>query len=162
MERIWAPWRMEYILDKKPDGCIFCLPNETEGDRDRLVLSRTPLSIIMLNRYPYTNGHLMAAPRRHTADLGSLTDDEMLDLIKTVSLCRTILQKEASPQGFNIGLNVGRAAGAGVEDHLHFHIVPRWNGDTNFMTVIADVRVVPEGLRATYDMLFPHFTGQPT
>lgn len=157
MERIWAPWRTDYIFNKKPPGCIFCLADDTTRDRDRLVLYRTPLSLVMLNRYPYTNGHLLAAPHRHTADMDSLSSEEMLDLFRTVRLCRAILDKEASPQGFNIGLNLGRAAGAGVDDHLHFHIVPRWNGDTNFMSVVADLRVVPEGLLAAYDRLLPHF-----
>lgn len=161
MERVWAPWRMDYILDEKPSGCIFCLPEGTEGDRQHLVLHRTPLSLVMLNRYPYTNGHLMVAPRRHTADMDSLSDAEMLDLFHTVRLCRSILEEEASPQGFNIGLNLGRAAGAGIEDHLHIHIVPRWNGDTNFMTVVADLRVVPEGLLAAYDKLRPRFASRP-
>lgn len=161
MERVWAPWRMDYILDEKPSGCIFCLPERTEGDRQHLVLHRTPLSLVMLNRYPYTNGHLMVAPRRHTADMDALSDPEMLDLFRTVRLCRGILEEEASPQGFNIGLNLGRAAGAGIEDHLHVHIVPRWNGDTNFMTVVADLRVVPEGLLAAYDKLYPRFASRP-
>ena len=160
MERIWAPWRMDYILDEKPHGCIFCLDGCTDEDRQNLVLYRTPLSLVMLNRYPYTNGHLMVAPRHHTAELDSLTDVEMLDLFRTVRLCKSVLEEEASPQGFNIGLNLGRAAGAGIEDHLHIHIVPRWNGDTNFMTVVADVRVVPEGLLTAYDRLYPRFAAR--
>ena len=160
MERVWAPWRMDYILDEKPNGCIFCLDERADQDRQNLVLLRTPLSLVMLNRYPYTNGHLMVAPRRHTADMDSLSDGEMLDLFRTVRLCRSVLEEEASPQGFNIGLNLGRAAGAGIEDHLHVHIVPRWNGDTNFMTVVADVRVVPEGLLTAYDRLYPRFASR--
>lgn len=151
---------MDYILDEKPHGCIFCLDARTDEDRQNLVLYKTPLSLVMLNRYPYTNGHLMVAPRHHTAELDSLTDVEMLDLFRTVRLCRSVLEEEASPQGFNIGLNLGRAAGAGIEDHLHIHIVPRWNGDTNFMTVVADVRVVPEGLLTTYDRLYPRFAAR--
>lgn len=160
MERVWAPWRMDYILDEKPHGCIFCLDGRAEVDRQNLVLLRTPLSLVMLNRYPYTNGHLMVAPRRHTAAMDALSDEEMLDLFRTVRLCRSVLEEEASPQGFNIGLNLGRAAGAGIEDHLHVHIVPRWNGDTNFMTVVADVRVVPEGLLTAYDRLYPRFAAR--
>lgn len=162
MERIWAPWRLEYILVEKPQGCIFCLDDDPARDRERLVLHRTLLSLVMLNRYPYTNGHLMVAPRRHTADMDTLADEEMLDLFRTVRLCRSVLQQEASPQGYNIGLNLGRAAGAGVEEHLHFHVVPRWNGDSNFMTVVADLRVIPEGLLAAYDRLYPLFAGQGT
>lgn len=157
MERIWAPWRMDYILDEKPCGCIFCSGGQSDQSRDKLVLYKSPLSLVMLNRYPYTNGHLMVAPLRHTSDLDSLSDEEMLDLFCCVRLCRRVLDVEASPQGFNIGVNLGRAAGAGIEDHLHVHIVPRWNGDTNFMTTVANVRVVPEGLLTAYDRLYPHF-----
>jgi len=157
MDRIWAPWRIEYILNDKPAECILCAEGDGNCDRERLVLLRTPHSLVMVNRYPYTNGHLMIAPRRHTADMGNLMPDEMLDLFKTLNLCRIILQDAASPQGFNIGMNLGRAAGAGIDDHLHIHIVPRWNGDTNFMTVLGDLRVMPENLLCTYDNLLPLF-----
>jgi ATP adenylyltransferase len=111
----------------------------------------------MMNRYPYTNGHLLIAPCRHTADMNELSDDEMLDLFMALRLCRNVLQKTASPQGFNIGINLGKAAGAGVDDHMHIHIVPRWNGDTNFMTVVGDIRVMPENLLSTYEKLLPGF-----
>lgn len=158
MERLWAPWRMEYIENEKPEGCVLCLPTETGCDRERLVLYRTDFSFVMMNRYPYTNGHLMIAPLRHTSDMDSLSDAEMLDLFKIVNLCRRILEEAASPQGYNIGINLGRAAGAGVEEHLHIHIVPRWNGDTNFMSVMSDVRVMPENLLRTYERLLPLFT----
>ncbi|BEH10320.1 MULTISPECIES: HIT family protein [Geobacter] len=158
MERVWAPWRMEYLVDEKPAGCIFCPGAGQAGDRERLILHRTPLSLVMLNRYPYTNGHLMVAPLRHTADMDSLSDAEMLDLFRTVRLCRSILRDAASPNGYNIGINLGKAAGAGVDDHLHVHVVPRWNGDTNFMGVVADLRVVPEGLQAAWDRLAPLFS----
>ncbi len=157
MDRIWAPWRIEYILNDKPAECILCAEGDGNSDRERLILLRTPLSLVMVNRYPYTNGHLMIAPRRHTADMGTLTPDEMLDLFKTLNHCRLILQDTASPQGFNIGLNLGRAAGAGIDDHLHIHIVPRWNGDTNFMTVLGDLRVMPDNLLRTFDNLLPLF-----
>lgn len=157
MERLWAPWRIEYILNEKPGGCIFC-PIDGTADRERLILYRSPLSLVMLNRYPYTNGHLMIAPVRHTADLDSLSEAEMLDLFEAVRLSRKVLEDVASPQGFNIGINLGKAAGAGVDEHLHIHVVPRWNGDTNYMSVISDVRVMPENLLATYDKLLPGFT----
>jgi ATP adenylyltransferase len=146
---------MEYLSNENNEGCIFCLPRATDGDRDRLVLHRTPCSLVMLNRYPYTNGHLLIAPRRHTAEMNDLSDAEMLDLFATVRICRDILQATARPDGYNIGMNLGHAAGAGVEDHLHLHIVPRWTGDTNFMSVIPDVRVMPETLLTTYDRLLP-------
>jgi ATP adenylyltransferase len=157
MERLWAPWRMEYILNDKPSGCIFCVPATPEEDRERFILHRTDLSFVMLNRYPYTNGHLLIAPCRHTSDMNELGDAEMLDLFSTMRLCRNVLQETATPDGFNAGINMGRAAGAGVDEHIHLHIVPRWNGDTNFMSVLSDVRVMPENLAATYDRLFPAF-----
>ena len=150
MERVWAPWRMEYILNQKSERCVFCI-DDAPDDRERLIVHRTPLSFVMLNRYPYTNGHLLIAPRRHTADLNELGNEELLDLFATVRLAGNVLQSVAKPQGFNIGMNLGKAAGAGVDEHLHMHIVPRWNGDTNYMTVLADVRVMPENLAATYD-----------
>ncbi|KAF0218918.1 MAG: histidine triad (HIT) [Geobacteraceae bacterium] len=157
MKRLWAPWRIEYILNEKPPGCIFCVTDEAEKDREKLILHRTPLSFVMLNRYPYTNGHLMVAPFRHTSDMNSLSDGEMLDLFSTLRLCRNVLQETSQPQGFNVGINLGKAAGAGVDEHIHIHIVPRWNGDTNYMSVIADLRVMPENLMATYDGLLPGF-----
>lgn len=157
MERLWAPWRMEYIENSKVDRCILCMHSDTSSDRERLILYRSPMSVVMVNRYPYTNGHLMIAPLRHTSDMNALKDAEMLDLFKTLNLCRNIVQEAASPQGFNVGINLGRAAGAGIDDHLHIHLVPRWNGDTNFMSVIADVRVMPENLLCTYDRLLPRF-----
>ena len=159
MDRLWAPWRMEYILAEKTAdaGCIFCIGEDHAADRQKLVLHRTKHSLVMLNRYPYTNGHLMVAPRQHTADLDRLADAEMLDLFATLRLCRNVLQAAARPDGFNIGINLGRAAGAGIEEHVHLHIVPRWNGDTNFMPVVAGTRVVPEALAATWHKLRPFF-----
>ena len=154
MERLWAPWRLEYLVQEKPEGCIFCL----EGtDRDKLVLWSGTRTLVMLNRYPYVNGHLMVAPRRHTADLSDLCDPEMLELFKTVALCREVLSRSCAPDGYNVGINLGKAAGAGVEDHLHLHVVPRWNGDNNFMSVVAQTRVIPEGLLESYDRLLPLF-----
>jgi ATP adenylyltransferase len=158
MERLWAPWRMEYILNKKPDGCIFCLKEENDKEREILLLYRAKHSFVMMNRYPYCNGHLLVSPYRHLADMSGLTDAEMLDLFATVKLSCDVLSAKFSPQGFNIGINIGKAAGAGVDDHMHIHVVPRWVGDTNFMTVIADVRVMPENLMATYDKLLAGFT----
>jgi ATP adenylyltransferase len=154
MERIWAPWRMSYVSNSRVDqGCIFCPDSTGRGDRERLILTRSDHSLIMLNRYPYTGGHLMVAPLRHTAEMDDLSDTELLDLLHLVRRARTLLQQVANPDGFNIGINLGRAAGAGVEEHLHIHIVPRWNGDSNFMTVVGDVRVIPEGLMVAYDHL---------
>ena len=149
---------MEYITSEKPAGCIFCVNESGERDRELLVIHRGTLCFVMLNRYPYTNGHLMIAPFRHVSALELLTDEEMLELFRTMSICRTVLEKSASPQGFNIGINLGKAAGAGVDDHLHIHVVPRWGGDTNYMSVLADIRVMPENLLTTYDRLLPAFS----
>jgi ATP adenylyltransferase len=155
MERIWAPWRMTYITATTQEAdCIFCRAWKTDDDRERLVLTRQKHALIMLNRYPYTCGHLMVAPQRHTADMDDLSDDELLDLTRGVRRACALLRCVAAPHGFNIGMNLGKAAGAGVEEHLHIHIVPRWNGDTNFMSVTGDVRVIPEGLMEAYDRLF--------
>lgn len=152
MERIWAPWRQSYVSNSKPHtSCIFCPDPAGKDDRGRLILARSTFSLLMLNRYPYTGGHLMVAPLRHTADLDDLADAEMLDLMHLLAKGRALLRRVANPDGFNVGLNLGKAAGAGVEDHLHIHIVPRWNGDSNFMTVVGDVRVIPQGLSETYE-----------
>ena len=154
MDRLWAPWRMEYLTQSKSADCVFCRPG---SDRELLVLMRTPLVQIMLNRYPYANGHLMVAPNRHTADLAALSDQEMLAMFRGAALCRDVLQRASEPDGFNVGMNLGKAAGAGVEDHLHLHVVPRWNGDGSFMLVVAETRVLPEALLTTYDRLLPFF-----
>ncbi len=157
MKTLWAPWRIEYIRNEKPPGCIFCGKDSGSHDKDDLVLHRTSCSFVMLNRYPYSNGHLLVAPFRHVPTLEGLSADEVLDLFDLMKLSCRVLQSIASPQGYNIGINLGKAAGAGVEEHLHVHVVPRWNGDTNFMSVIGDLRVMPENLRATYDALLPGF-----
>lgn len=149
---------MEYILNQKTDGCIFCLGADGEKDRENLVLFRSGHSFVMMNRYPYCNGHLLVSPYSHVSDLEKLKGEEMQDLFATVTLCCKVLNEKFLPQGFNIGINLGKAAGAGVDDHIHVHIVPRWVGDTNYMTVIADVRVMPENLLATYDKLLPAFS----
>ena len=152
MERIWAPWRQSYVSNAKSDECcIFCPHPSGRGDRERLILVRSDYSLMMLNRYPYTGGHLMVAPLRHTAEPDDLSDLEMLDLMRLFCKGRAILKRVANPDGFNVGINLGRAAGAGVADHLHMHIVPRWNGDSNFMTVVGDVRVIPDGLMEAYE-----------
>lgn len=154
MERIWAPWRQSYVSNSRPDkNCIFCPDPAGKDDRERLILVRSDYSLLMLNRYPYSGGHLMVAPLRHTAELDDLTDVELLDLMHLLRRARALLGRVASPDGYNVGINLGRAAGAGVEEHLHIHIVPRWNGDSNFMTVVGDVRVIPEGLAEAYERL---------
>ena len=153
MERLWAPWRMRYIeAADNADGCIFCVkPAQDRGcdDEDYLLL-RGERAFIMLNTFPYSNGHLMVSPYRHTANLDDLEDPELLDLMAMTRRGVNALKAAFRPDGFNIGINMGRVAGAGIADHVHIHIVPRWSGDTNFMAVIGDTRVIPESLEAVY------------
>jgi ATP adenylyltransferase len=155
MERLWAPWRIARLSNpSREKACIFCNARDArEAEREHLVVSKSDHSLIMINRYPYTSGHLMVVAARHTAELDDLSEAELLDLMQGVVRARALLREVSRPDGFNIGANLGKAAGAGVEDHLHFHVVARWNGDTNFMTVDADVRVISEGLYAQYDRL---------
>ncbi|MEM2164860.1 MAG: HIT domain-containing protein [Candidatus Bathyarchaeia archaeon] len=153
MRRIlWAPWRIHYVesTDTSSEACIFCVKPSEGRDEENLIVYRGRLCFVMLNRYPYNNGHLMVAPYSHKANLEELTDDELYELISTVRSCILWLRYAYKPHGFNIGLNIGRAAGAGVDKHIHVHIVPRWEGDTNFMPVISDVKVVSEALQQTY------------
>ena len=158
MKVLWAPWRMDYILsDDKGEGCIFCPGDDREQDEERLILYVGSLTMVMMNRYPYINGHLLVAPIRHCPDLGHLSHEENLDLLLVVQRSIDVLKQTMNPEGFNVGLNLGRVAGAGVEEHMHFHIVPRWNGDTNYMTVFGDVRVIPEHIIDTYSKLKPLF-----
>ncbi len=154
MKTIWAPWRMEYILGDKEDGCIFC---KSLSGQDNLTLYKGNVTMVIMNKFPYINGHLLVATVRHLSTLDQLSKGEMGGLLETVEQSVGILKKVMSPDGFNIGLNLGKVAGAGVEEHLHFHIVPRWFGDTNALTVFADVRVIPEHLLATYNNLKPYF-----
>ncbi len=156
MKQIWAPWRIEYIKGEKPGGCIFCDAPEKEAE-ESLLLFDGSLSMVLLNRYPYNNGHLMVAPKRHEADLEALTVEESIDVFRLLRHSVAVLRQIFNPDGFNIGLNIGQAAGAGIEDHLHWHIVPRWSGDTNFMPLLAEVRVIPEHLLETLSALRPHF-----
>jgi len=154
-ERIWAPWRLVYIEKATPlgKGCIFVELPASANDRDNLLLYRGEKAFVMLNRFPYINGHLMVAPYKHTANLDDLDDAELLEINKLLAATVRWLTKAFRPEGFNIGVNLGHVAGAGIPTHVHWHIVPRWNGDTNFMTVIGDVRVIPQNLEDTYDRL---------
>ena len=152
---MWAPWRMEYILAEKEDGCIFC---DALSQNAEMILYKGPDTLVMMNKFPYINGHLLVAPVRHLSGLNKLDKHEMGEIVATVDRSVEILKQVMNPDGFNVGLNLGKVAGAGVEEHLHFHIVPRWFGDTNALTVFADVRVIPEHLKATYDNLKPHFS----
>jgi ATP adenylyltransferase len=146
MEQLWAPWRIRYILGPKEEGCFFCRKSQEGNDAKNHVLIREPTAFALLNTYPYNAGHLMVAPYRHSGSWDDLGDQEMTGLILLTRRCQQLLTRVMRPDGFNVGVNFGRVAGAGVEDHLHIHIVPRWNGDTNFMPVLGDVRVVPQAL----------------
>ena len=158
MKVLWAPWRMDYILSNdKGEGCIFCPGDDRGQDEERLILYAGSLSMVMMNRFPYINGHLLVAPIRHIPDMEQLSDEENLDLMLMVRRSINILKKTMNPEGFNVGLNLGQVAGAGIKEHMHFHIVPRWNGDTNYMTVLGDVRVIPEHIMETYSKLLPYF-----
>ncbi|MGE5841282.1 MAG: HIT family protein [Deltaproteobacteria bacterium] len=158
MKVLWAPWRMGYILaENKADGCIFCPGMDRTSDQERLILHVGPRTMVVMNRFPYNNGHLLVAPVKHVSSLERLNQDETLGLLLMVRKSVEVLKQAMKPDGFNVGLNLGHVAGAGMENHLHFHIVPRWKGDTNFMTVIEDVRVIPEHIQATYAKLVPLF-----
>ncbi len=157
MKDLWSPWRIEYILQKKPDGCVFCKGCQADMDAENLILHRGEYNFVILNRYPYNNGHLMVVPYRHINMLNNLTADEQLEMMQLVSLCIEVLKDSMHPDGFNVGMNLGAPAGAGIKDHIHMHIVPRWTGDTNFMPVLADTRVIVEALDQTYARLKPLF-----
>ncbi len=155
-EQLWAPWRLKYIESAgKTEGCIFCeFPAQGEAhDAENLIVYRGQHTYIILNAFPYSNGHLMIVPYRHTDTLDAYSDEEMLDIMQVTRLALKLLKAAYLPEAFNLGVNFGRAAGAGITHHLHWHVVPRWVGDTNFMTVMADVRVIPESLQAVYERL---------
>ena len=163
---LFAPWRMDYlkavVKGEDDDKCFLCQAVASTTDeerRQRLLLWTTDHIAVVINRYPYTNGHLLIAPKAHKADLEELTDDEQLDLQRQTTEAVTLLKRAMSPQGFNIGINIGRCAGAGLPGHLHQHVVPRWNGDTNFMGVVGEVRVVPQAMSQLYDELM-HVRGE--
>lgn len=159
METMWAPWRVGYILGAKPPprdgecGCLFCDKPAAGDDRQQLIVARAPLCFVLLNLYPYNNGHLMVAPYRHAARLQDLSDEEIAQLMQVVRRLEPILTEHFHPDGFNGGINLGQVAGAGVADHVHFHLVPRWSGDTNFMPVLCDTKVIPQSLEAVFDLL---------
>lgn len=157
MKRIWSPWRLEYVLEDKAEGCVFCVDSSPDDDRSLLVLHRGAQFFVMMNRYPYNNGHLMVIPYAHVDRPTQLTSSAQVDLLHLVNMCLEVLEESMHPDGYNIGMNLGTAAGAGIKDHLHMHVVPRWAGDTNFMPVLGETRVIIESLEQTYDRLRPLF-----
>ena len=154
---LWAPWRVEYIRSEKENSCFLCRMFSECTDRENLILFRGTTCAVLMNRYPYNSGHLMVTPFRHIAELDDRTPEEILEMENLTAKAVSVLREVMAPQGCNIGINLGLAAGAGLEDHIHQHIVPRWIGDTNFMPVMSDTRVVPEALLETYDLLVKKF-----
>jgi ATP adenylyltransferase len=154
MEKIFAPWRMDYIKGEKPAGCVLCRDSSRNND---LVVHDGKTCYVMVNRYPYTGGHLMIVPFRHLQSLADFTPSERKEMFDLVDISVRVLAEAMRPEGFNIGMNIGKIAGAGIEDHIHVHIVPRWTGDTNFTTVIGDVRVIPSDVFETAKELRPYF-----
>jgi ATP adenylyltransferase len=152
MERLWAPWRFKYV-QKKNKGCIFCQANKSKQDKKNYVIYRSKFSFAIFNIFPYTNGHLMIAPYRHIKDLNKLKDDELLDLLKVLKILKINLDKILKPSGYNIGINIGKIAGAGVDKHLHIHIVPRWQGDVNFMPIFSNTKIISQSLNHLYNKL---------
>lgn len=158
MNVIWAPWRMAYIKQAhKPRGCIFCAKARERRDASNLLLHRGRHGFIIMNLFPYNSGHLLVAPYRHVKTLEKLPDDVLLDLMRLTNLALRVLREAIRPQGFNVGVNLGRVSGAGIEGHVHLHVVPRWNGDTNFMPLFGEIRVIPEHLLTTYRKLRARF-----
>ena len=161
MDQLWAPWRLAYVASPKAkvppesDECFICRGVTGTDDRANLLVHRSGLSVVVLNRFPYNNGHLLVAPKEHKGRPDELTPEQLLDLQLVLRKTMGVLDRRMTPDGFNVGLNLGKVAGAGLPGHLHWHVVPRWNGDTNFMPVLADVRVIAQSLDALYDLLAP-------
>lgn len=160
MKTLWTPWRMGYILGDKPEECLLCTKQQgpQEKDRENYILHRGDTCYILLNLFPYTNGHMMIAPYQHVASLEQLDDKSLCEMIALTRASVAALNRAFSPAGFNVGMNLGKVAGAGIADHLHMHVVPRWQGDVNFMSVFAETRLIPEALDVTYDRLLPILT----
>ncbi|MCK5235399.1 MAG: HIT domain-containing protein [Deltaproteobacteria bacterium] len=161
MKRLWAPWRMEYVSSVGEDGgsggeCIFCVAVKNDPD-ESLLLHKGKHSTVLLNKFPYNTAHVLISPIRHTAEVESLSVEESEETLRLIQHTVKVIKKELAPDGFNIGMNLGGSAGAGIADHLHWHVVPRWSGDTNFMPVLDDVRVMPEHIKSTLARLRPHF-----
>ncbi len=162
MERLWAPWRMKYIqgIDRDDSECIFCVKPTEEDDRGSLILLRGEKAFVLMNLYPYNNGHLMVVPYLHTSNMADLDESTVSEIWGLCHRCVDVLGRALRAEGFNIGLNLGRVAGAGIDQHLHLHIVPRWNGDTNYMPVTGETKVISQSLEDAYDSLLPYFQGR--
>ena len=153
MDYLWSPWRFPYLAGQKPDGCIFCLMAAEDSDQENLIVFRGEHNFVVLNRFPYTSGHLMVVPYRHTADLSGITDETAAELMELTRASERHIRWVYHPDGMNIGMNIGESAGAGIAGHIHMHVLPRWPGDANFMTTVAQTRVLPEDLKVTWHRL---------
>jgi ATP adenylyltransferase len=156
MKRLWRPWRIDYVSDIesiREEGCIFCTRPQAGDDRESLILHRGQSTFVIMNLYPYNTGHVMVTPYRHVGELEELDAGEMHELMELTTLMIRVIKQEMRPQGFNLGVNLGKAAGAGYDEHVHMHVVPRWQGDTNFMPVVGESKVMPESISGTYDRL---------
>ncbi|MDC0215106.1 HIT domain-containing protein [Candidatus Marinimicrobia bacterium] len=157
MQQLWAPWRISYIKGQKEKGCIFCLKQKSTDDRHSLILSRGDHSFVLMNLYPYNNSHLLISPYKHVESTDQLNMETLNEIIWFANESMIIIKKNLSADGYNFGANIGSAGGAGIADHIHFHVVPRWNGDTNFMPVVGETKVQVQGLQETYDELILDF-----
>jgi ATP adenylyltransferase len=153
VKRLWAPWRIQYIKGPTPEGCIFCVLPRDGRDREHGIIYQGQRAFVILNTFPYNSAHVMVVPRRHVADLGALEDGDAIEMVHLTTAAMDAIRETYGAEGFNVGLNIGRAAGAGIVDHVHLHVVPRWVGDTNFMPVLGETKVLPEDLSVTYDRL---------
>lgn len=162
MKHLWCPWRIDYILGPKPDECVFCLPETTDQDEERLILHRGRRCFVVMNKFPYNSGHIMVCPYQHVMALENLDAETTHEIMDYLQFCTKVLKELYHCEGINIGLNLGQAAGAGIREHLHFHLVPRWNGDASFMSIMDDVRTMPDSLSNTYAKLKPLFASAPT
>lgn len=158
MKRLWAPWRIDYIIGEKPLGCILCDKPKEKRDTENHILQYGKHGFVIMNLYPYNNGHLMVCPYAHVNTLEDLSEEVLSELMLMIKGSLAALRVAFSSEGTNVGLNLGKAGGAGIDDHVHFHVVPRWEGDTNFMTVVGEHRVIPQDIDETYKLLKPHFT----
>ena len=160
MDIIWAPWRLSYVkkaVKRDKDYCFICKALSETSDRENLLLYRGNRACVMLNRFPYNTGHLLVCPIRHTGDFTSLLPEELSEIDELIKRCIKVVKRAYNPDGFNVGLNLGKVSGGSVETHIHYHIVPRWLGDTNFMSVVSNVKVIPQSLSETYDVLKEHW-----
>ncbi|MBT3732973.1 MAG: HIT domain-containing protein [Candidatus Marinimicrobia bacterium] len=157
MEKLWAPWRMDYVRSPKEKGCVFCTKPAKDEDQDSLILARGKNVFVLMNLYPYNNAHLLVVPYRHVNNTQKLSHEILSEMMWFVDRSMRILKEKVSAEGFNFGANIGSAGGAGIEEHIHFHVVPRWTGDTNFMPVLGETKVQVSGLQETYDLLKPAF-----